>query len=762
MFKKIVFIITCFFYGHVSGQQRFNPEELVNPLMGTDSKYTFSNGNTYPVIATPWGMNFWTPQTNTNANGWQYQYSADKIRGFKQTHQPSPWIGDYGQFSIMPMTGKLIFDEEKRGSLFSHRAETAHPYYYNVYLADYNVLTEIAPTERCASFQITFPNTDSAYILIDAYDKGSYIKIIPAENKIIGYTTRNRGGVPANFKNYFVIACDKAFSYAAVTADSVANTSLTEMTAFHAQGAIGFKTHKGEQIHLKIASSFISFEQAALNPKREIGNKTFSQTVASAKKTWHDELSKVKAAFGMIDQLKTFYSCLYRMLLFPRKFYEQDANNDIVNYSPYNGNIEQGYMFTDTGFWDTFRALFPFLTLMYPEIDGHVMDGLANTYKESGWLPEWASPGHRNSMVGSNSAAVITDAYMKGIRGYDINTLYEALMKNTEGAGPVSTVGRTGAKLYNELSYIPIDAGIGGSAARTLEYSFDDFCLYLLSTALHKPKDDIEKFARRSQNYHNLFDVSRKLMRGRNHDGSFPGTFNAFRWGGEFVEGNSWHYSWSVFHDFNGLSELMGGLKKMEAMLDSVFALPPVFDGSAYKGGVIHEMLEMQVMNMGQYAHGNQPIQHMIYIYNFCGTPWKAQYHVRDAMDKLYKATPDGYCGDEDNGQTSAWYVFSAMGFYPVAPGTNQYVIGSPLFKRITLSLENGKKFIISAPQNTPTNVYIHSASLRGAPYDKNYLQHADILKGGVLQFTMSDHPNFKKGVTANSLPYSFSKLSMQ
>ncbi|MEP6749260.1 MAG: glycoside hydrolase family 92 protein, partial [Bacteroidota bacterium] len=477
---------------------------------------------------------------------------------------------------------------------------------------------------------------------------------------------------------------------------------------------------------------------------------------------WHDELGKVKAEGGTIDQLKTFYSCLYRMLLFPRKFYELDANNQIVHYSPYNGNIEQGYMFTDTGFWDTFRALFPFLTLMYPEIDGHVMEGLANTYKESGWLPEWASPGHRNSMVGSNSAAVITDAYMKGIRGYDINTLYEALMKNTENVGPVSTVGRTGAKLYNELGYIPIDAGIGGSAARTLEYSFDDFCLYRLSTVLHKPKNDIEKFAKRAQNYHNLFDTSRKLMRGRNQDGSFPDTFNAFRWGGAFVEGNSWHYSWSVFHDFNGLSQLMGGHKKMEAMLDSVFALPPVFDGSAYKGGVIHEMLEMQVMNMGQYAHGNQPIQHMIYIYNFCGTPWKAQFHVRDAMDKLYKATPDGYCGDEDNGQTSAWYVFSAMGFYPVAPGTNQYVIGSPLFKKITLSLKNGKKFIISAPQNTPANVYINSASLRGVPYDKNYLEHADILKGGVLQFTMRDHPNFKKGITVNSFPYSFSKLPVQ
>lgn len=754
MIKKIILFICLSFPSFA--QTQFQPEEWVNTIIGTDSKRNFSNGNTYPAIAMPWGMNFWTPQTGKNGDGWQYQYSADKINGFKQTHQPSPWIGDYGQFSIMPMTGKLNFKEDKRSSWFSHKTEVTKPYYYSVYLSDHAVLAEITPTERASVFRFTFPKSDSSYILVDGFDRGSYIKILPEQNKIVGYTTRNRGGVPANFKNYFVIECDKTFNLTWTVNDSLLAKSINEVTSSHAQAIIGFSTKKDEQVNLRIASSFISIEQADLNLKREIGKQTFDQIQIKAKTAWHNELIKVKAEGGTEEQLKTFYSCLYRMLLFPRKFYEFDAQNQIVHYSPYNGKVEKGYMFTDTGFWDTFRSLFPFLTIMYPEMDGHIIDGLANTYKESGWLPEWASPGHKKSMIGSNSASVICDAYLKGVRGFDINLLYEALMKNTEGEGPISSVGRNGAKQYNELGFVPLE-GFGGSTAKTLEYAHADFNLNQLAIALNKPKAEVEKFGKRSQNYRNMFDPNFNLMRGKKQDGTFPTLFDPFKWGYEFVEGNSWHYSWSVLHDFKGLSNLMGGYKKMEIMLDSVYNLPPTIEESYYKG-VIHEMTEMQVMNMGQYAHGNQPIQHMAYIYNFCGVPWKSQMHVRDAMNKLYKPTPDGYCGDEDNGQTSAWYVFSAMGFYSVCSGTQQYVIGSPLFKKITLNLENGKKFVIEAPQNQSKNVYIQSASLNGKSYDKNFLSHFDILKGGKLILNMSEKPNFKRGVAKNSLPYSFSK----
>lgn len=758
--KKLFSFLLLLILQHIHAQPVFHPEEMVNVLMGTDSKVSFSNGNTYPAIALPWGMNFWTPQTGPNANGWQYQYRADRIRGFKQTHQPSPWIGDYGQFSVMPMTGHARHKEEQRGSFFSHKSEVAKPYYYSVYLADDNVQTEIAPTDRASIFRFTFPSTDSAFILIDAYDRGSSISIIPEENKIIGYTTRNRGGVPANFKNYFVIQCDKPFRLYYTLDDQLKRGTALSYTGEHAQAVIGFSTKAGEKVHLKIASSFISMEQASLNLNREVGNKNFDDIVSSAKNQWQQELSKVKVEGGTEDQLKTFYSCLYRMLLFPRKFFEYDEKGNRIHYSPYNGKVENGYLFTDTGFWDTFRSLFPFLTLVFPEVDRQIMEGLVNTYKESGWLPEWASPGHKKSMIGNNSSSVIADAYVKGIRGYDINLLYEAMLKGSNGEGPINTVGRNGAADYNLLGYVPSDA-YGGSAAKTLEYAYADFCISQVAKLLNRPASEIDLFLARSENYRNLFDPAYKLMRARRRDGSYEVEFNPFRWGFEFVEGNSWHYSWSVFHDFNGLASLMGGQRELEKMLDSVFVLPPIFDTAYYKK-TIHEMVEMQVMNMGQYAHGNQPIQHMLYIYNYCGAPWKTQFHVRNAMNKLYKPTPDGYCGDEDNGQTSAWYVFSAMGFYPVCPGSTQYVLGSPLFKKITINLGSGKTFKIEASSNTVGLPYISSATLNGKPYFRNFIDHYDIVKGGVLKFNMSAEPNKNRGTHTNDLPFSVTKQSLQ
>jgi predicted alpha-1,2-mannosidase len=733
-----------------------DPVEWVNPLMGTDSKPSLSNGNTYPSIAVPWGMNFWTPQTGNMGNGWAYTYSADKIRGFKQTHQPSPWMNDYGQFSIMPVTNKLRFREEQRASWFSHKAEVAKPYYYSVYLADHDVTTEITPTERAAQFRFTFPQTDSAFIVIDAFDKDSYVKVIPEQNKIIGYTTRNSGGVPKNFKNYFVIYSDKPFSFSCSWDDTVLLRSVKEIKSTHAGAVICFKTNRGERVQLKVASSFISYEQAEQNLKSELDNDAFDVTKQKAKAAWNKQLNKILVEGGTIDQVRTFYSCLYRTLQFPQRHYEIDSKGQVVHYSPYNGEVLPGYMFAGTGFWDTFRALYPFLNFLYPSINKEMQQGLINNYKEGGFLPEWSSPGYRNVMVGNNSASVVVDAYMKGLRGYDINTLYEALLKDANNEGPLTAVARKGVQYYNELGYVPYDLGINESAARTLEYAYDDFTIYKLAKALNRPKEEIELYAKRCQNYRNLFDAQSKLMRGKNKDGNFQSPFNPFKWGDAFTEGNSWHYSWSVFHDIEGLKQLMGGNKMFVCMLDSVLIMPPVFDESYY-GGVIHEIREMQIMNMGQYAHGNQPIQHMIYLYNYGGEPWKTQYWVRRAMEQLYKATADGYCGDEDNGQTSAWYVFSALGFYPVCPGTDQYVLGTPLFKQVTVQFDNGKKLIISAPGNSSENKYVQTLTVNGKPWDKNWLNHFDLQQGGLLQFKMGATPNKSRGTSASAFPYSFS-----
>ena len=729
--------------------------DMVNPLMGTDSKPSLSNGNTYPAIALPWGMNFWTPQTGKMGSGWQYTYNADKILGFKQTHQPSPWMNDYGQFSIFPETGKIKVDETDRASWYSHKAEIAKPYAYSVYLADYDITTEITPTERAAIFRFTFPKSDSSHIIIDAFDKGSYVKIIPGENKIIGYSTRNSGAVPANFKNYFVIYVDKAFSNASAWHNKDVDEGKLEYTGDHAGAVISFKTTKGEKVSLRVASSFISIEQAELNLTRELGKDGFDATEQKAKAIWNNTLSRLAVDGGTVDQTRTFYSCLYRMLFFPNKIYELDNKNQVVHYSPYNGKVLPGYMYAGTGFWDTFRALYPFLNLVYPSVSKEMQAGLVNDYKEGGWLPEWSSPGYADVMVGNNSASVVAEAYLKGGRGYDINTLYQALLHGANNTGPNAT-GRRGVDYYNTLGYVPYDVKINENAARTLEYAYDDFAIYKLGKALGRPASETDVYKKRSMNYKNLYDSQTGLMRGKNQDGKFQSPFNPFKWGDAFTEGNSWHYTWSVFHDVQGLINLMGGNQKFVAKLDSVFMLPPVFDDSYYHT-VIHEIREMQIAGMGQYAHGNQPIQHMTYLYNYAGQPWKTQQHVRDVMDKMYKPTPDGYCGDEDNGQTSAWYVFSSMGFYPVTPARDQYVLGAPLFKKVTVRLENGKIININAAGNSAQSRYVNSLKVNGNPYTPNWVSHSALLKGATLDFSMSSQPNKQKGTKTTDAPYSLS-----
>ncbi len=769
-FISILFLFSCNskkqtpVVSSIQEEVKLNLTDYVNPLMGTDSSFDLSNGNTYPAIATPWAMNFWTPMTSKMGDGWTYKYDENTIRGIKQTHQPSPWINDYAAFSLMAVTGNLKYKEEERASWFSHKAETVKPHHYKVYLADYDIVAEVSPTERAAHFKFTFPEAEESYIMLDAFFKGSMVKIIPEERKIIGYCRNNSGGVPDNFHNYFVAQFDKDFEINHTWGDEwkLLKNSV-ENEGKHVGAIIGFKTTKGEKVHVKVASSFISLEQAQLNLDREIGTDTFEQTKTKAKNAWEKELNRIKIEDDNLDNIKTFYSCLYRVLLFPRKFYEFNEKNEVVHYSPYNGKVLPGYMFTDNGFWDTFRAVFPFFNMMYPELNGKIMNGLANTYKESGWLPEWASPGHRDCMIGSNSASIIADAFLKGIPDIDTEILFEAILKNatTSEGRPLSngneihSVGREGIEYYNKLGYVPYDVQINENAARTLEYAYADFTIAKMAEKLGK-KDVAETFYKRSQNYKNLFDPSTKLMRGKNKDGSFQTPFNPLKWGDAFTEGNSLHYTWSVFHDIEGLIQLMGGKTEFEKQLDHVFEMPPEFDASYY-GFTIHEIREMQIVNMGNYAHGNQPIQHMIYLYNYANTPYKTQKKIREVLTKLYSATPDGYCGDEDNGQTSAWYVFSALGFYPVTPGVDQYVIGSPLFKKATMTLENGNKFIINASNNSNENVYVRSASLNDIMYNKSYLNFDTIQQGGKLDFMMENIPNKKWATSEEAVPFSLS-----
>ena len=746
-----------------------SPADYVTTLMGTLSEYALSTGNTYPATALPWGMNFWTPQTGKMGDGWTYRYDAHLIRGFKQTHQPSPWINDYGQFVIMPVNDASKVDQNARASWFSHKSETARPYYYQVYLADHDINAELTPSDRAARFRFTYPESTDAGIVIDAYDRGSYVKVIPEDNAVVGYTTRNSGGVPDNFRNWFIVKFDKPIvgydlydgdkleKSARKTDDGNAVLPSGELEAGHAIAVLRFSTAKGETVHLETASSFISEAQAKTNLK-EVSGKTFDTVMAEAKARWNDILGRIEVSGGTVDQYRTFYSCLYRSVLFPRKFYEIAEDGRILHYSPYNGEVREGYLYTDTGFWDTFRALFPLLNLVYPSVNREIQQGMVNIAMENEFLPEWASPGHRGCMVGNNSASVVADAYMKGLIQDGMDTLYRAIVHGTEHVHPhVRSTGRLGHEYYNTIGYIPYDAGINENVARTLEYAYNDWCILQIAGKMGRPEEELQKWAGRARNYRNVFDPSTNLMRGRNSDGTFQSPFSPYKWGDAFTEGNSWHYTWSVFHDVQGLIDLMGGEDTFCRMLDSVFVVPPVYDDSYY-GVRIHEITEMQVAHMGNYAHGNQPAQHVIYLYDYAGQPWKAQYWTREVMDRLYSATPDGYCGDEDNGQTSAWYVFSALGFYPVCPGSDEYAIGSPLFGKAVIHLENGSRITVSAAGNAPENRYIKTMKVNGRDWPHNFLEYGDLAEGADIFFGMTDEACTGRGVSEADKPYSFSR----
>ena len=733
-----------------------DPVEYVTTLVGTQSDFTLSAGNTYPATALPWGMNFWTPQTGKNGDGWAYTYGAHTIRGFKQTHQPSPWINDYGAFSLMPVRDASRPGEEDRASVFSHQSETAKPYYYGVYLADHDIRTEITPTDRAAILRFTFPESKTSGVVIDAYAGGSYVKVLKDNRTVVGYCTNNHGGVVGDFKNWFTIVFDKDIeSFDIYNGDALEYPE--DRPREHAIAVVKFATARGEQVCARVASSFISPDQAARN-LGEVADKSFEEVRDAAKARWNEVLGRISVGGGTIDQYRTFYSCLYRSVLFPRKLYEIDANGEPVHYSPYNGKVEKGFLYTDTGFWDTFRALFPLLNLVYPDVNAEIQAGLANIARENEFLPEWASPGHRDCMVGNNSASVAADAVVKGMNRENLQVLYDCIVYGTEHVHPTaSSSGRLGYEYYNTLGYVPCDVGINESAARTLEYAYDDWCIFQIAKALGRPQEELDKWAARAGNWRNVFDDESRLMRGRNADGTFQEPFSPYQWGGSFTEGNAWHYTWSVFHDIEGLQDLMGGEEAFVEMLDSVFVVPPVYDDSYY-GYRIHEITEMQVADMGNYAHGNQPAQHMLYLYDWTSQPWKGQLHIRETMDRLYRATPDGYCGDEDNGQTSAWYVFSALGFYPVCPASTQYALGTPLFKKAVVTRPDGTRFTIDAPDNGTDAFYVQKLSLNGRNWPHNYLEHSDLVREAKLHYNMGSEPALQRGTEPKDKPYSFSR----
>ena len=724
------------------------PSGLADPLQGTDSTVGFSHGNTFPAIALPFPMNVWAPYTQPLEDSFYYQYRQTKIRGIRQTHQPSPWIGDYGAFALMPVSGKLAVKEEDRASGFRHEEEVAQPGYYSVRLDTWKARAEVTPTERGARFRFTFEQPGEAYVVLDAFTGGSAVEIIPAENKVIGFTRYNHGGVPTNFANYFVIVFDQPFTAHGVWSPEAVQPGSTRMEGKQAGAFLRFDNAR--RVECRVASSFISPEQAQRNLRREIGEATFDQVRSRAEARWNEALGRARVEGGSADQQRAFYTAFYRSILFPHKFYELDEQGQPVYFSPYDGKVHPGFLYTDTGYWDTFRASHPLYNLLFPEVSAEIFQGLLAAYDQSGWLPSWSSPGHRDCMIGNHAFSLLADGWVKGIRNFDAGKAVTAMAHDANAEGPLPAIGRHGANFYNRLGYAPYP-GVKEATAKTLEYAYDDWCAAVLARAAGRETDAAE-FLKKSLNYRHVFDPKTGFMRGRQEDGSWCEPFDPTEWGGPFTEGSSWHWTWSVFHNIPDLIQLLGGEAAFAAKLDTVFTSPNTFKVGSY-GSTIHEMTEMAALNMGQYAHGNEPIHHMIYLYDYVGQPWKTQSRVRQVMNLLYQPTADGLCGDEDTGQMSSWYVFSALGFYPVCPGDTNYVVGSPLFDRATLTFATGKQFTITARDNGPQRPYIHAATLNGSAFDRTFISHEQIVRGGDLGLEMTSAPDYRWAVSPESRP---------
>lgn len=727
--------------------------QYVNTLQGTNSTYELSWGNTYPTTAVPYPMNSWSPQTGKNGDGWKYQYSVTTIRGFQPTHQCSPWVGDYGVFSLMPVS-ELVVDESKRATPFSHDKEIAKPHYYKVTLEN-GITTEFSPTTRSAHFRFSFPAKGDAFLVLDGYTKTSQVQIDVANHRITGYV-HNGAFSPKTHKNYFIIQFDKPFvSYG--TWENRKNTIQKNNLSREGEGIGAYvQFAKGSKVQAKVSTSYISPEQAEVTMTRELGkHSSVEVTKQAAADVWNQLLNRVLVEGGTEEDMKTFYSCMFRANLFSHKFYEEKEDGSPYYYSPYDEKIHDGYMFTDNGFWDTFRSQFPLTNILHPTMQGQYMQALLDAQEQCGWLPSWSFPSETGGMVGNHSISLLTDAWVKGIRTFDPEKALKAYAHEAMNKGPWGGAnGWVRWKDYYQLGYIPYPESMG-STAQTLEYCYDDFCAYQLAKMTGN-KFYEEVFARQIYNYKNVYDPSVGFMRGRKLDGSWA-DFDAFEWGGPYCEGNAWHYNWSVFHDVQGLIDLTGGDERFVAKIDSVFALPGIVKYGTY-GTKIHEMLEMELAKMGQYAQGNQPIQHMIYLYSYAGQPWKTQYWIRQVMDRLYNSSENGYPGDEDQGGMSSWYVLSALGIYSVCPGTDEYVLGSPKFRKATITMEDGKKFVIEAKGNSKDNVYIQNATLNGKRHTRNYIHYSDIVNGGVLELQMGNQPEKTRGTAKEDRPFSLSK----
>ncbi|HUD46060.1 MAG TPA: GH92 family glycosyl hydrolase [Candidatus Baltobacteraceae bacterium] len=717
---------------------------FVNILQGTDSRFELSCGNTLPLVGAPWGMTDWSIE---NAKGSWYFQPNGNIDGFRATRQPSPWIGDYGQFVLMPQSGELQMDAEGRMSRYDTNTSVLRPDYEKLELKRGGITAELTATERSAVFRLTYHQGHIGRLILNAYGESE----INIEGRTIrGYGKSNNGGVPGNFASYFVINLDrditKADVYIAKAPTGASSGKGDDVAAY-----VEFHVAQDRPVELQVGTSLISWEQASLNLQRETDG-GFDAVRTRVQKNWDFNLSQIEIEASAAQE-RTFYSCLYRAQMFPHRLYELDTTGKAVHYSPYDGKVHEGVLYGDIGIWDAFRTTFPLITIIYPAQLNEILQGFVNASEEGGTLPEWPSPGYRDCMIGQHCAAIFADAVVKGNQGFDVAKAYASLRKSAFQPPSHGELVRRGLADYLKLGYIP-DGASTYAVSASLDYAYDDWCVAQIARQMNQA-EDYQTLMARAQNYRRLWDVSTGFMRAKDAQGHWVVPFDQFAWGGPYAEGGPWQSSWFVPHDTAGLADLMGGRDKLASKLDEMMGLPPVFHTGGY-GSVIHEMREMAVAKFGQYDQGNQPVFDVLYLYAAIGQPWKTEYWTRRVCSELYNSSAAGFPGDEDNGSMASWFLLSSIGLYPLCPGTPAYIFTSPLFPKTTLHLPQDRTLVITAASNNANNVYVQRRKLNGADINRTWITHQELLRGGKLDMEMGPDANMRALRDAD-LPYSAS-----
>ncbi|MEU3270079.1 GH92 family glycosyl hydrolase [Saccharomonospora sp. NPDC006951] len=735
-----------------------DPVDLVRTTRGTHSGKDFSRGNCFPATAVPNGFNFWTPVTDAGALDWPYHYQDHALQAFSLSHLPSPWVGDRHTFQVMPGTGEVVTDRVARALSFSHERETDLPFHYGVRF-DGGISTDIAPADHGAIFRFGFPGEGGWLLFDNARNRGG-LRIDTAARTVTGHTwVRSRSASGAR----------RMFVYATFDERPVEGRRLTSARR---RAVTGYLRFSSSVVTMRIATSLLSVDQAKRNLDDEVAAPlTFEQVRDAARQRWRDLLGRVEVSGATTDELVTLYSCLYRLFLYPNSAHEntpegtRHASPVLCRRWPSTRRrtgaaVRPGTMSVNNGFWDTYRTAWPAYALLAPELAGALLDGFVRQYQEGGWISRWSCPGYADAMVGTGSDVVFADAYLKGVRGFDVEAAYAAAVKNATVSPARADVGRKGLGESIFLGYTPTSTREGLSWA--LENCVNDFGLANWAHALGNT-DDAAYFRSRAAQYVHHFDRSTGFFQGRTVLGGprwDSRSYDPAVWGYDYAETNGWNTAFSAPHDVAGLSALHGGNSALESVVDTFFGTPETGRRTGSYRKVIHEMTEAAAVRLGQYGHSNQPSHHIPYVYALIGAPAKTQRIVREVLGRCYLGSDlgQGYPGDEDNGEMSAWYVLSALGLYPLAVGSPWYVIGSPLFRHAVVHLGGGADLVVNAPDNTDDNVFVQGLRVDGIPHEQPWIAHSVIAAGAVLDFDMGPEPS-SWGTTAAVEPVEPSPL---